>query len=114
MITLLCPSCHHEVEVSSLQADVPASCPLCGSHLPASGSADSHDPPTAIGSLHPETATRGTTPTLVTPAISSYPFLEPPRQPDELGWLGHYRILKILGQGGMGIVFQAEDTNLER
>jgi urea transport system substrate-binding protein len=32
----------------------------------------------------------------------------------ELGWLGHYKVLKILGQGGMGMVFQAEDTRLQR
>jgi urea transport system substrate-binding protein len=34
--------------------------------------------------------------------------------PDELGWLAHYRVLKVLGRGGMGMVFQAEDTHLRR
>jgi urea transport system substrate-binding protein len=41
-------------------------------------------------------------------------FLLPPETPDELGWLAHYRILKLLGRGGMGVVFQAEDTHLQR
>jgi anti-sigma factor RsiW len=40
--------------------------------------------------------------------------LAPPRGPDELGRLGDYRILKVLGSGGMGVVFEAEDERLRR
>jgi ABC-type branched-subunit amino acid transport system substrate-binding protein/predicted Ser/Thr protein kinase len=43
-----------------------------------------------------------------------FPFLAPPQGPDEIGWLNHYRVLKLLGAGGMGIVFQAVDTHLQR
>jgi hypothetical protein len=41
-------------------------------------------------------------------------FLAPPQEPDELGRLGHYRVLRLLGQGGMGMVFLADDTRLQR
>jgi serine/threonine protein kinase len=43
-----------------------------------------------------------------------YAFLSPPRQPGEIGWLGPYRVLEVLGIGGMGVVFQAEDSQLQR
>jgi serine/threonine protein kinase/WD40 repeat protein len=41
-------------------------------------------------------------------------FLRPAQAPDELGRLGGYRVLRLLGQGGMGAVFLAEDPHLER
>jgi urea transport system substrate-binding protein len=41
-------------------------------------------------------------------------FLDPPQAPGELGRLGGYRVLRILGQGGMGIVFEGEDPVLGR
>eukprot|EP00913_Durusdinium_trenchii_P028382 g26610.t1 len=41
-------------------------------------------------------------------------FLAPPEQADEIGRLGDYRVLDVLGVGGMGVVFRAEDTKLKR
>jgi len=43
-----------------------------------------------------------------------YNFLDPARAPGELGWLAHYRVRRCIGEGGMGLVFEAEDTDLLR
>src|SRR5262245_14723477 len=48
-----------------------------------------------------------------TPPVA-YPFLGPPDRPGHLGKLGAFQVIKVLGQGGMGIVFQAFEPALNR
>src|SRR5260370_32957574 len=44
----------------------------------------------------------------------SYEFLTPPQAADELGWLGEYRVLRVLGTGATSIVFEAADPAVAR
>ncbi|MAC52787.1 MAG: hypothetical protein CME31_09610 [Gimesia sp.] len=44
----------------------------------------------------------------------SLEFLTPSTDPNLLGTLGEYQIYNIIGQGGMGIVFRAQDPKLNR
>jgi anti-sigma factor RsiW len=56
-------------------------------------------------------------PATITPGESVedvYDFLAPAQEPGELGRLGGYRVLRVLGAGGMGVVFAAEDLQLRR
>ncbi|MFO0840791.1 MAG: serine/threonine-protein kinase [Gemmataceae bacterium] len=41
-------------------------------------------------------------------------FLTPAREPGEIGRLGPYRVLSLVGAGGMGVVFRAHDPTLDR
>jgi eukaryotic-like serine/threonine-protein kinase len=48
------------------------------------------------------------------PQSNLYPFLRPPRQEGDLGQLGNYRVVRLLGSGGTGYIFHAEDIDLQR
>jgi urea transport system substrate-binding protein len=48
------------------------------------------------------------------PPAAEFAFLRPAVNPDELGRLGTYRVLRLIGKGGMGVVFEAEDIALNR
>lgn len=43
-----------------------------------------------------------------------FAFLGPPRAPEDLGPLAHYRVRSLIGEGRIGLVFLAEDTPLCR
>jgi urea transport system substrate-binding protein len=76
-----------------------------GSRDPRGGDPVNLDATVAIDSASSTEIERGLNPLL---------FLGPPADAGELDRLGHYRIRKMLGQGGMGMVFEAEDTHLQR
>jgi serine/threonine protein kinase/Leucine-rich repeat (LRR) protein len=40
--------------------------------------------------------------------------LAPPQSDDEIGRLGEFRVLRVLGVGGFAVVFEAEDIHLKR
>jgi urea transport system substrate-binding protein len=96
-----CPACRQAVE--GLRADTVESA-AAGPQLETR-----LDPSPAPDSPSSSPLLRGTR--INPPGFS---FLSPPFEADEIGWLGIYRIRRVLGEGGMGIVFEAEDTHLQR
>jgi serine/threonine protein kinase len=103
MIALTCSRCRHGWNLPSAVTGFAVLCPACGMpvDLPAA--------PTRAGAADDN-------PTLAqTQGEEGYEsLLAPPEAPDELGRLGGYRVLQLLGQGGMGFVFRAEDPRLRR
>ncbi len=140
MIAFTCPGCHKPLQARQTLAGKKIKCPACGEvaaiPVPATvggpGFQDQPTVPPREAPASPDTAwpqapagDAPTNPSVSTseatgsaeaadPAAGLTDFLAPPQADDELGWLGKYRILKVLGHGGMGVVFQGEDPKLKR
>jgi urea transport system substrate-binding protein len=67
----------------------------------------------ATTKLAPEMTTPGNAPHRAAAVIWTA-LLDPPEEPGEIGRIEAYRVRRVLGSGGMGTVFEAQDINLNR
>jgi serine/threonine protein kinase/WD40 repeat protein len=88
---------------------------LCGLRQSAAGSpAEDTSEEIEISPAAVETPTPGGAGPVGDNTQVTYDFLAPAQGPGEIGRLGPYRVVKVLGAGGMGVVFLSEDPSLKR
>src|SRR5438034_10009009 len=143
MIAFTCTSCQKKLSVKEEWAGKKVKCPSCSKVMlvprQAVVSSSASEKPRSLPSVPVNSEQRAAMPASLpladrptlppsglpdvtgssNPPASEYDasltaFLAPPQADDELGRLGDYRILKVLGHGGMGVVFQGEDPKLGR
>jgi serine/threonine protein kinase len=125
MVVFVCSHCGRKIQVQQdrIGQKVQCSCGQVvtvsiGTRTPAPAAGEettalpAHEEPKR-GTIS-EIETRGNGGAKAALAKELYDFLDPPQAAGEIGRCGHYRVLNVLGSGGMGIVFQAEDPLLKR
>jgi hypothetical protein len=132
MIHFQCPRCGVKLKGKVATAGRKRKCPVCGrkvrvpfgssAALPEAGPSSDSDSSIRPSSPEPTHSTRiglenGSSILMASERVAAHPetcVLSAPRGPDELGWMGPYRVLSLLGSGSTGIVFRAEDPQLRR
>ena len=138
MIVITCSNCGQKLKGSDDLVGRAARCPRCGQSFRVSAglrpgrlrpAAAAVTPPPAVRPLPRRAEGEGPPLALAevdagfsegssgfAPASRSEAddFLAPPQAPGEIGRLGPYRVLRRLGAGAMGVVFEAEDGLLKR
>jgi serine/threonine protein kinase len=127
MISFPCPHCGELARLGDELAGERVECPACGQPIAIPTTSDLAAATTAAHKRSPVVASDPDGEALGGETVTAAPgtaaagapteltaFLSAPQAPDEIGRLGTYRVLAILGHGGMGVVFRAEDPALKR
>ncbi len=136
MIDFACPQCGHKLRVKEDRAGQKGKCPHCNAALVVptpsgvvaeAGAVPPRSAPSEDATVPPKESAAAAEARRDTHGEADATggvrdggrsdltdFLTPPQGPGEIGRLGPYRVLKVCGAGGMGVVYQAEDPGLQR